>query len=565
MSSKKGTKRKAGEAEVERPRSPDPKPGDQAVPGPSASARKRHKRAATAKALKLSTIPTPMLVAWAADFEEFKDSGLGVAEKDRDDLIAWISKAARPAPTYKEALAYWRTIDAHSAALPELAPSAPKPAAGDASAAPAAAASSASAAAAATTAATLLATTKQALQRALDFGFELEDEDALLPGQCTHCFMVTSGMTTNKFPCAHCGFISGKPEDSVANLAIRAKNVAAIQTAAAAAASSGKDDTTTASVLPSAPKLSTVDKELTRLTEEGDPFPRFDDKAPISAETALQEIRLSWCGKFFAHPSAALIKYIQSGKFKEPGFAVPRSAIDAEVARTKDAQGHQLRLNLTDGSFTTGATLTYPTVTDARKLIDMFLSTVGPALFDRPRALLDWFMLLRTVLTLDAAGPERGGGWAIASQYLSAVLADNVPMRQPFGEYQQRILDHVAFRPVAAPAGVGSSFGSSSSASRSASALAPRVYDDAKESACRNWNRGLCTEPCMLTPKRDHGCMWKACHDTKVHRGIDCAHAPPGFTAAPNSAGAGAPRPRGARGGAGRSAPARAGPGAHRG
>ena len=452
MSSKKGTKRKAGEAEVERPRSPDPKPADQVVPGPSASARKRHKRAATAKALKLSTIPTPMLVAWAADFEEFKDSGLGVAEKDRDDLIAWISKAARPAPTYKEALAYWRTVDAHSAALPELAPSAPKPAAADAAAAPAAAASSAPAAAATTPAAAPPATAKQALQRSLDFDFDFEDEDVLLPGQCTHCFMVTSGVTTNKFPCAHCGFISGKPEDSVANLAIRAKNVAAIQTAAAAAAaSSGKDDTITASVLPSAPKLSTVDKELTRLTEEGDPFPRFDDKAPISAETALQEIRLSWCGKFFAHPSAALIKYIQSGKFKEPGFAVPRSAIDAEVARNKDAQGHQLRLNLTDGSFTTGATLTFPTVTDARKLIDMFLSTVGPALFDRPRALLDWFMLLRTVLTLDAAGPERGGGWAIASQYLSAVLADNVPMRQPFGEYQQRILDHVAFRPVAAP------------------------------------------------------------------------------------------------------------------
>ena len=356
---------------------------------------------------------------------------------------------------------------------------------------------------------------------------------------------MTEGLATNKFPCKACGFVSGKSEDSLANASIFAAKAANAKPAATV----GKDDTSSPALLV-APKLSTIDKEFTRLAEEGDPFPRFDDKAPISSETALQEIRLSWCGKFFAHPPAALIKYIQSGKFKEPGLAVPRSSIDAERARSKDAQGQVVRLT-GDGSFTTGATLTYPAVSDARTLIDAFLGTIGPALFDRPRALLDWFMLLRTVLALESAGEAKGGGWSVASQYLTAVLADNVPMRQPFGEYQKRIIDHVSFRPVSAP-------GTTSSSSRSAAASAPRTYDDAKESACRNWNRGLCTEPCALPQKREHVCMWKACTDPKVHRGIDCPHAPSGFTAAPYSGGAvGTPRPRGTRGGAGRGPTAR--------
>ena len=114
------------------------------------------------------------------------------------------------------------------------------------------------------------------------------DDGALEPGQCTHCFCVTPTQKTNRFKCEECGLVSGKPEDSAVNAAIILKQTGS----SAASGKSNKDDDSA----PAVPKLSAVDKELTRLAEEGEPFARFDDKTPVSAETALHDIRESWCG-----------------------------------------------------------------------------------------------------------------------------------------------------------------------------------------------------------------------------------------------------------------------------
>ena len=159
--------------------------------------------------------------------------------------------------------------------------------------------------------------------------------DGLEPGQWSHCFCIAPGQRSNRFKCDECGLVSGKPEDSAVNAAIILKQTGG----STASGKSNKDDSA-----PAVPKLSAVDKELTRLAEEGEPFARFDDKEPVSAETALHEIRESWCGRIFAHPSAALVKYIQSGKLKEPGFAVPRALRQAaRAARLVHAGAHGAR------------------------------------------------------------------------------------------------------------------------------------------------------------------------------------------------------------------------------
>jgi len=509
----------------------------------SALKKQRQTEAIAHKVQQVSCLPTPLLAAWLERFEAFNEAMIGTGEGDRQLLITWAvgNAIGKKIPSYEEALAMWRKKDLTSAAPPPVklggtGPSASHQApaqeekAADAGPAPnkgRATSPRRSLAAAFATGGDGADTTT---------AMDVEDDGALEPGQCTHCFCVTPGQKSNRFKCEECGLVSGKPEDSAVNAAIILK----LTGGSAASGKSNKDDSA-----PAVPKLSAVDKELTRLAEEGEPFARFEDKTPVSAETALHEIRESWCGRIFAHPSPALVKYIQSGKLKEPGFAVPRSSAAAEEARSREAQGHVVRI--TGDGLTTGATIKFPPVGSARGLMDAFVGTIGPALFDRPRALLDWFMLVRTVLALDARR-----GWDAANHYLTTVLADNVPDRQPFGVYQERIAEHRGLREASA-----ASSSSSVASVRSAAAPAPRVYDDSKPNACRNWNKGGCTETCTLEPRRDHVCMWKACSDTSAHRGVDCKHVPAGFAAAPRSGNAGAARPRGARGAGGRGASSR--------
>ena len=534
MSSRKAKSSTAG---VKRPAETSPERLVSARNAPlSASAIKKQRQteAIANKVQQVSSLPTPLLAAWLERFVGFKEAMIGAGEGDRQLLITWAVSNAKKVPSYEEALAMWRKTDLTSAAPPPVGlgnagPSQSHKAPADEE--QAAAATSAPAKGPA-------GSSRRSLEAEFAAGDDADpasamdtgDDGALEPGQCTHCFCVTPSQKTNRFKCEECGLVSGKPEDSAVNAAIILKQ----NGGSAASGKSNKDDSA-----PAVPKLSAVDKELTRLAEEGEPFARFDDKTPVSAETALHDIRESWCGRIFAHPSPALVKYIQSGKLKEPGFAVPRSSAAAEEARSREAQGHVVRI--TGDGLTTGATIKFPPVGSARALMDAFVGTIGPALFDRPRALLDWFMLVRTVLALDARR-----GWDAANHYLTTVLADNVPDRQPFGVYQERIAEHGGLREGSAP-----SSSSSVASVRSAAAPAPRVYDDSKPSACRNWNKGGCTEPCSLEPKRDHVCMWKACSDSSSHRGADCKHAPASFATAPRSGGAGAARPRGARGGAG--------------
>lgn len=528
------TKRKAGE--------PDPTVVSPSSPVPKKQKNENVKQnlAIVAKGIAAALLDTKLLAAWLQTLPDFREANIGVGEGDRQLMLDWAVGFSKKVPSYEAAVALWRKTDAISAAPPRREMTAPAPAPDESETTPANAGGDAAVVVATPARPSATGPAQRAKSPVPDEdGVDSSDDEDIVPGRCTHCYAVAPGVNTHKFSCAACGLVSGKPESSAVNVARRASAAASVASGSSASGKS-KDDTATA-----APKLSAVDKELARLTEEGEPFPRFADTTALSPETALQEIRQSWCGSFFAHPSPALIKYIQSGKFKEPGFAVPRSAAEAESARSREAQGLQLRL-VADIGLTTSASVTFPKVADSRALIDAFLGTIGPALFDRPRALLDWFMLVRTVLAL-----ERADGWTAASHYLTTLLADSIPTRQPFGEYQPRIRDQAALRNFAAHPGGGAS-GSSVASTFPSAPAAPRTYDDAKESACRNWNKGGCSEPCVLAPKRDHVCMWKACTDSKPHRGIACSHAPAAFVAAPRTGAAGAPRPRGQRGSAGR-------------
>ncbi len=419
-----GSKRRA-DGSPDRPLVPVPS----APLSASANKKQRQTEAIANKVQLVSSLPTPLLAAWLERLEGFKGAQIGTGEGDRQLMITWATRVAKKVPTYEEAVVMWRKKDPLSAAPPRLvfapagaAPSPEAAAQAEEKAADAAEGAGATAAHARRSLADEFASSDP--PAAADTGADADD--GLEPGQCSHCFCIAPGQRSNRFKCDECGLVSGKPEDSAVNAAIILKQTGG----STASGKSNKDDSA-----PAVPKLSAVDKELTRLAEEGEPFARFDDMEPVSAETALHEIRESWCGRFFAHPSPALVKYIQSGKLKEPGFAVPRSSAAAEEARSREAQGHVVRL--TGDGLTTGATIKFPPVANARALMDAFVGTIGPALFGRQRALLDWFMLVRTVLAIDARR-----GWDAANHYLTTVLADSVPDRKPFGVFQERIAEH---------------------------------------------------------------------------------------------------------------------------
>ena len=133
---------------------------------------------------------------------------------------------------------------------------------------------------------------------------------------CTHCTdeQLRASLV---FRCDACHMRSDLPFDAQQNVYFRS--------AASASASSGQSDTETALVRTPKEALSRRDKELERLAEEGAPFPRFDDAAPMSSAEALEAVRDSMWATLYADPSASLIKLVRSGKLTRSASRCPDS------------------------------------------------------------------------------------------------------------------------------------------------------------------------------------------------------------------------------------------------
>jgi len=303
---------------------------------------------------------------------------------------------------------------------------------------------------------------------------------------------------------------------AAATTRIRSRSSAAAAAAFSTTTSSGgKEDNTN--------KLSAADKELHRVASEGAPFPRFHDTTPISATEALTQIRNTHNGPLYAHVSPHLREVIYEGKLLYPDWAVPRTALEAQAAKERELHGDTIKLSK-EGRLSTSAALPHRSLPDLLSYFDAFVSTIGPALFDRPRALLDWFMLSRSVLNI----MKSEGDWAIANKYLMTTLSEKVPLRKEFGEFDMRIM-HAVAPPIGSmhnhrnnnnnySSNSGSNGGDSTPSSRTSFLHLVRTE------CCRKWNFASCKEPCPMG--RTHACLWKACSEGNAHTGRKCNHNP---------------------------------------
>ena len=473
--------------------------------------------------IEFATLPTPLLIAWGSDYVGWTDAdGL-----NRASALQFCSRNSIAAPSRMDAVKCYREfVDDPKAAIPHRRDDPDSD---------------------------LVASTQpendegEEEEEDVDDGDE-EEESAAEEGAgaaCTHCTSLYFGSPSERFKCPACDFVSGIPADAPVNQQILARTLArAPPTSASGKTTAGQsthdaaDSASAALAALSTPKLSAADREFIRLAEDGDPFPRFASTKQISAKEAILELRTAFKGSMCAHVSPALVQYIQSGKFMAPSLAVPRSALEAAEAKAKEVKSSVLEL-LASASST--PTLPSRKITNTTELGLAFFSLIGPALFAQPRALLDWFTLMRSVFALSA---ERG--WDAAEEYLTAVLGDHVPQRKGFGAYDRDIGSEILSRACSAPAqqaaprnGAAAPYGDRPS------------HADAKDECCRNWNYGRCVEDASACPMRKaHTCMWKACKDNTPHRGMACASKPKdAFT--PGGPGKGTPAAarRGPRGG----------------
>ena len=317
------------------------------------------------------------------------------------------------------------------------------------------------------------------------------------------------------FKCLACGMNNAHGFDHEMNVWLRGLKSGVHAPASGGSSISGQSQIT-------ANKVSKRDEEFKRQAQEGDPYPRFEEKGAFTPEQAFRVGRGSFLATDYAPSSEWLTKLVQSGKLTQVGATLPVPL--SQVAREREQQGGDAMLILRDGRLTQSSSIEVAPLNSMRDLVTAFVSTIGPALIQQPAALSDWFSMLRSVVNVE----KDTGGWPAARKFLHDTLADSVNRRAPFGAYDPRILDAVtrwsrAQGGAPAPAqqpGRGPPGGA-----------APQGHVDAKPECCKDWNFGRCSR---ASCNRLHECMWLACTAAdKKHAGMTCAQRPPPVSRVP--------------------------------
>jgi len=245
--------------------------------------------------------------------------------------------------------------------------------------------------------------------------------------------------------CAHChlrgDLATGAPE----NAYIR-KERAPVHGQSAPSAADGQF---TRPVTDSAP-TDKLEKHLCALSQQlGSSHPLFDKAvaAPSPAD-AIRTARQALGCSTTETPSAKLIELIQAGKLLDVWFAVPRPFL-REIG-TVDT--------LASISFGAGgpivSTVKDPTKSQPLASIEEFfsalISTILPALIDRPAATAQWLSLSASVLHI--AGKD---GWTAARGYLDALLRERVGVAEklPFATPSDSALRDIRMLAPFAPSG----------------------------------------------------------------------------------------------------------------
>lgn len=327
-------------------------------------------------------------------------------------------------------------------------------------------------------------------------------EPANLKGRCTHC-----GEPNHAFFCTSCGLRGDKEYTHPQNVDIRNERKAA----SATGKSTSTSDTSTSS-------LSKRDKELERLTAVGDPFTAFTATENLKATEALWRVKKAHMGPSYMSPTDSLIKYIQSGKLTDIGFAVPITIKEHQAAKTTNSTlstGENGNVTLID-------TARPPKLESMSQLQFTVFSIIIPSLIANPTAITEWCALMRTTMQI-----EKDKDWNAAKDYIERTLQLCVEQRMLFGAVVREVLDSVWTQKREGSASAASA---SASASASSSAKSKKNRRSPPSSAsttpghptayCRSFNAfGCAREKCLFR----HVCS--SCGES-LHGARDCSKKP---------------------------------------
>ncbi len=368
-----------------------------------------------------------------------------------------------------------------------------------------------------------------------------------LPTACLACnFVFRSDPLSAIFPfCPSCEMIPTVLATAPANVLRQAKVLAATASpppASAASAISSQSDTTQAS---GKPKLGAYETELRRLLDCAVyPVPRAQQLDTISHEATIAGCRSnSYLGSSFMHQPPLLTCYIRSGHFKELSLALPRSNAAAASQREAESRGAKVLIGA-DGSLMSTAQLHHErSLNSLQEFQKVLIVSILPSLFDRPRAMLDWLELARSMTDL-----SEKEGWPVALRYLTDLMQDRAPSGAAFNVFDHNILA-TARASVATPLAGGPAAAAARPSAGGAPPQRVTFADVQFPMACRDWN--LRADGCVKGAhcRYLHRCMFEACQThTDGHKAHQCPKTPAGFVfPSPQGGGAAAgakPNPR---------------------
>lgn len=238
---------------------------------------------------------------------------------------------------------------------------------------------------------------------------------------CAHCELELPPGAGSQHTCAGCGMRIDLSADHFLNKArFEAHTKALFSAAASAPAAAGTQPTQTSHTS----KAGVLEEACKKQREEAgwpDRAEFADGVAAIPYTEALARVRRAFLGSNYADPPAELLELVRCGKLRDVGLALPRTHDEMAVLKEK---GNSLALlkSVIGGDSATPGDATLKGMCALRNLGDFtsaLLSTVIPALVDKPAAVADWCTLARSVTMI-----ERAKGWEVASKFLTNSLRD---------------------------------------------------------------------------------------------------------------------------------------------
>ena len=361
------------------------------------------------------------------------------------------------------------------------------------------------------------------------------EEDEIVCMACRHQFPMSA--RADGIFCPGCRLIPSVGANEIANK-VRAKFLMG------PAAGDSAADTSQSNKHNQRVKLPAYETELRTLLERAqslDVIERFRSAEGIHHTEAIAEMRTgSYIGAACEHQPKDLTELIRSGRFKELSLALPRTL--AEVQNIQESKEEEQQLVFSAGGISASSKRAqHRPLVDLEEFLRVGITTILPTLIDRPRAMLDWMQMSRSVIEV-----SKKEGWIIARAYYNTLMNDRIPSMQPFNQFDFNLFNSARAAAAASPI-------PQRQAPVSGAENRPPLDPFGQiHNMCRAYNffpNGCSRSECKFI----HKCGFPGCAiSAEGHRSMDCPLKPNGFKApVPLTGPAGPPRRFGRQPGSG--------------